>query len=286
MKFLIGGLGNWYNDYKFVSQMVIKADQLGYEGALMPDHYMWGSMGGRLARPDRFVTMETWITLTHLLAQTKQIKLGTLVTPIPFRPPGIMAKMVSTLDYLSGGRVIFGVGAGWAQEEFDGYSEWNSSKIRVDKTKEGLDLMIKLWTEDKVNFEGKYYKAIDAVLEPKPVQKPFPKLLFGGSGNRMLSLAGQYGDIVFIPPMRGPEAVKEGRMRVLKSARNSNREDKISFMSGTMMGPPVSEIKGFTRLIELAVGAGDKYFLPSFGYGEKSIELMTKFAKEIIPSFI
>ena len=111
-----------------------------------------------------------------------------------------MAKMVATLDNLSIGRVIFGVGAGWSQEEFDGYSEWNSNKVRVDKTQEGLELMIKLWTEDEVTFDGTHYNAKNAVLEPKPVQKPYPNLLFGGSGTRMLALAGRYGNIVFIPP--------------------------------------------------------------------------------------
>ncbi len=285
MKFLIGGIGNWYNDYDFVKQLILKADQLGYDGALMPDHYMWGTMGGRMTRPDRFVTMDTWVALTHLSAQTEQIKLGTLVTPIPFRPPGIMAKMVSTLDILSNGRVIFGVGAGWAQEEFDGYSEWNSPKVRVDKTQEGLELMIKLWTEDKVSFDGEYYKAIDAVLEPKTIQKPYPKLLFGGSGNRMLSLAGKYGDIVFIPPWGGPEKVKEGRKRVMKSAKNSNREDKIAFMSGTMMAPQVAEIDEFMKSVESAAEADDKYYLTSFGRTENSMNLMNRFAKEVIPSF-
>ncbi|MHA1590899.1 MAG: LLM class flavin-dependent oxidoreductase [Candidatus Heimdallarchaeaceae archaeon] len=285
MEFLIGGLGNWYNDYEFVSKMILKADQLGYDGALMPDHYMWGTMGGHMTRPDRFKTVETWITLTHLLAKTEQIKLGTLVTPIPFRPPGIMAKMVSTLDNLSNGRVIFGVGAGWAQEEFEGYSEWNTPKIRVDKTKEGLELMIKLWTEDEVTFNGTYYKAEKAVLDPKPIQKPYPKLLFGGSGKRMLSLAGKYGDIIFVPPFSGPEAVLEGRKLVLKSAKNANREDKIAFMSGTMMGPPVTGIDEYNKMVESTVKSGDKYFLSSFGRGENSMDLMTKFAKEIIPSY-
>ncbi|MCG3221235.1 MAG: LLM class flavin-dependent oxidoreductase [Candidatus Heimdallarchaeota archaeon] len=285
MKFMIGGLGNWYNDFKFVSKMVLKADELGFEGALMPDHYMWGTMGGRMTRPDRFVTVDTWIALTHLAAQTENIKLGTLVTPIPFRPPGIMAKMVSTLDVLSNGRVIFGVGAGWAQEEFDGYSEWNSPKVRVDKTEEGIELMTKLWTEDEVNFDGNYYKAINAVIEPKTVQKPYPPLLFGGSGNRMLSLAGKYGDIVFIPPWGGPEKIEEGRKRVMTSAKIMNREDEISFMSGTMMGPQVNEIDEYSKRVELAVKSGDRYFLPSFGNREDSLELMIKFAKEVIPSF-
>ncbi len=285
MKFFLGGLGNWHNDYEQFSQMIIQADKLGFDGALIPDHYMWGTMGGHLTRSDRFVTVESWITLSYLAAKTEQIKLGTLVTPIPFRPPGMMAKMVSTLDNLSNGRVIFGVGAGWAQEEFDGYSKWDSPKIRVDKTEEGLELIVKLWTEDEVSFEGTYYHAKNAVLEPKPVQKPIPPLLFGGSGNRMLALAGQYGDIIFIPPRGGPEKVQEGRERVVKSAKKYDREDKISFMSGTMMGPRITEIDAFMKFVETSKNNGDAYFLPSFDRSESGFDLMKNFANEIIPSF-
>jgi FMNH2-dependent dimethyl sulfone monooxygenase len=84
----------------------------------------------------------------------------------------MLAKMVSTVDILSNGRAILGVGAGWSKEEFEGHSEWNEPKIRVNKTIEGLELMVKLWTQKEVTFEGKYYRAKAAVLEPKPVQKP------------------------------------------------------------------------------------------------------------------
>ena len=84
-------------------------------------------------------TLDTWISLAYLASKTENIRLGTLVTPIPFRSPSILAKMISTLDTISQGRVVLGVGAGWSQAEFEGYSEWNEPKIRVDKTEEGLE---------------------------------------------------------------------------------------------------------------------------------------------------
>ncbi|MFW9930082.1 MAG: LLM class flavin-dependent oxidoreductase [Candidatus Thorarchaeota archaeon] len=285
MKFFIGGLGNWFNDYTQLKQLILEGDKLGFDGALMPDHYMWGTMGGRMNRPDRYRTVDTWITLSYLAGKTEHIKLGTLVTPIPFRPPGMLAKMLSTLDNLSNGRVILGVGAGWSQDEFDGFSQWSSDKERVDKTKEGLELILKLWTQEEVNFEGNFFNATKAVIDPKPVQNPYPELLFGGSGNRMLKLAGKYGNIIYIPPWGGPEKIAEGRKKVLKSAKENNREDKIAFMSGTMMGPRTTNVKEFTGLIESAVANKDKYFLPSFGRGEDAIKLMKEFAKEIIPSY-
>ena len=76
--------------------------------------------------------------LGYMAAKTKKLRLGTLVTPIPFRPPGMLAKIVATLDVISSGRAILGVGAGWSQTEFEGYSEWTDGKTRVDRTEEGV----------------------------------------------------------------------------------------------------------------------------------------------------
>jgi alkanesulfonate monooxygenase len=284
MKFMLGGLGNWYNDFEFVKSAILEADQLGFHGALMSDHYMWGEMGGMMSRPDRFVTMETWITLAWLAAKTEQIHLGTMVSPIPFRPPGLVAKMISTLDVLSNGRVIAGIGAGWSKEEFDGYSEWNRSKMRVDKTFEGLDLILELWTKDKVDFDGKFYKAKGAVLEPKPVQKPYPKLLFGSTGKRMLGLAGTKGDIVFIPPFGGADPVA-GRKIVLKAAEKANRADKIGFMSGSIMGGRITDVSEYMKSVESAKDAGDRYYLVSLSRDESGLDTIRRFAKEILPSF-
>jgi alkanesulfonate monooxygenase len=284
MKFMLGGLGNWFNDFELVKNAILEADKLGYDGALMPDHYMWGDMGGMMSRPDSYVTVETWITLTYLAAKTEQIHLGTMVTPIPFRPPGILAKMISTLDVLSNGRVIAGIGAGWSQVEFEGYSEWNKSKIRVDKTYEGLKLMLELWTKDKVDFDGEFYTAKGAVLEPKPVQKPYPKLLFGSRGNRMLELSGTYGDIIYLPPFGGYDPV-EARKTIMKAAKSANRVDKIGFMSGSMMGQQITDTTEFIKIVEAAKDAGDEYYMISLPRDETGLETIRKFAKEVMPSF-
>ena len=285
MKFMLGGLGNWYNDFKLVKNAILEADKLGYYGALMPDHYMWGEMrGGMMTRPDSNVTMETWITLSYLAAKTEQIHLGTMVTPIPFRPPGMLAKMTSTLDILSGGRVIVGIGAGWSQTEFEGYSEWNRSKRRVEKTIEGLELMRELWIKDKVDFRGRFFKAEGAVLDPKPVQKPYPKLLFGSRGPRMLEISGTYGDIVYLPPFGGYDP-EEAKQIVLDAARKANRVDSIGIMTGAMRGQEITDTGEIMKLVESARDAGDEYYLVSLPRDETGIETITKFAEEIFPSF-
>lgn len=282
---MIGGLGNWFNDYDSVKKTVLEADKYNFEGALMPDHYMWGDRGGRMSRPDNFRTVDTWITLAYLAGKTEHIKLGTLVTPVPFRPPGMMAKMVSTLDNLSNGRVIFGVGAGWSRDEFDGFGEWSSDKVRVDKTKEGLELILKLWTNDKVSFEGEHYKATNAVVDPKPVQKPHPPLLFGGTGNRMLAMAGRYGDIVFVPPWGEPNEYEVRRERVKKFAKKYDRLNKVNFMGGTMRGTEVEKAKDYVPIIEKAKADGNSYFMVSFDRSDKGLKMLNEFGKDILPSF-
>jgi len=119
LRFILSGLGNWYNGWSLTDQAVQLADKLGFWGAVIPDHYMWAEAYGQ---PQKDSTLESWIALSYLAAKTQNIKLGTIVTPIPFRPPAMLAKMVSTMDVLSSGRAVLGVGAGWSQTEFEGYS--------------------------------------------------------------------------------------------------------------------------------------------------------------------
>jgi len=205
------------------------------------------------------------------------------VTPIPFRPPGVLAKMLSTLDILSNGRVVLGVGAGWSQVEFDGYSVWDEPRVRVDKTEEGLELMIRLWTEDEVNFKGKHYEAKGAVLEPKPVQKPYPQLLFGGRGDRMLRLAGRHADICYIMTMGG-ESYEEGKAKVLKAAERAGRADKVAFMAGSMGAREPYDPKGYSGKVEAAKEVGAGYFLTAFPRNA-FIDSMRRFAEEVMPSY-
>jgi alkanesulfonate monooxygenase SsuD/methylene tetrahydromethanopterin reductase-like flavin-dependent oxidoreductase (luciferase family) len=170
------------------------ADEVGIDFLLLTDHYM---------TPTSNETVEAWTVLASLATETERIRLGTCVTPIPFRPPQLLAKVVATVDRLSNGRAILGVGAGWYRPEFEAYSSWDDGKVRVAKAREGIELMRKLWTSAKpVDFDGKYYKVIGSVLEPKPVQKPHPPLWFGTTGAYMLKLAARYAD-GWVPPVPG-----------------------------------------------------------------------------------
>lgn len=283
MKFYLAGLGNLSGSLASISEAIREADKLGFDGALMPDHYMWGEMRGH-RMPNAYSTLETWVTLTHLAARTKGISLGTLVTPIPFRPPAILAKMLATLDVLSEGRVVLGVGAGWSQVEFEGYSVWDGPKVRVDKTEEGLDLMIRLWTEDEVTFNGRFYEAKGAVLEPKPVQKPYPRLLFGGTGRRMLEMAGRYADICYVPPWIGA-GYDDAKATVLEAAEKAGRSGRVAFMGGAMGTREPYDPEDYAERVQSAADSGAEYYLTTFLRGEGFIDSMRGFAEEVMPSF-
>jgi len=282
MKFFLGGLGNLYANAETITEAVIEADRLGFHGALMPDHYMWGEMRGH-RMPNAYSTLETWVTLTYLAGKTESISLGTLVTPLPFRPPAMLAKMLSTLDVLSGGRVILGVGAGWSQDEFQAYSTWGGDKYRVDKTIEGLKLMVELWTQDEVNFKGEFYEAKDAVLDPKPLQKPYPRLLFGSQGDRMLRLTGRYGNICFIPPWAG-ERSGSMKAKVLEAAEASGRGAEIVFMAGDMGSRGPYDGGEFSRKVATAEESGAGIYMASFPRDDMRGS-MRRFADEVMPSY-
>jgi alkanesulfonate monooxygenase SsuD/methylene tetrahydromethanopterin reductase-like flavin-dependent oxidoreductase (luciferase family) len=283
MEFFLGGLGNLYANVETITGAVIEADGLGFSGALMPDHYMWGEMRGH-RMPGAYSTLETWVTLTYLAGKTEAISLGTLVTPLPFRPPAMLAKMLSTLDVLSRGRVILGVGAGWSRDEFEAYSTWGDDKYRVDKAIEGLKLMVELWTQDEVNFKGNFYEAKNAVLDPKPVQKPYPRLLFGSQGDRMLRLTGRYGNICFIPPWSGTQH-DSIKAKVLEAAESAGRTGEIEFIAGDMGSWGSFDMGELSRKVATAEESGAGIYMVSFPRDDV-LDSMRKFADEVMPSYV
>lgn len=259
--------------------VITKAEKLDYDSLLISDHYML---------PGNNETLETWIYLSYIAAKVSSIRLGTCVTPIPFRPPSLLAKAISTLDFVSNGRVIVGVGLGWYPDEFEAYSTWDPLLVRFEKTKEALELMVKLWTEDEVNFEGKYYRVNGAVLQPKPVQKPHPPLWFGGKGKKMLKLTAEMGDgwIIWGPrwaPIYTTAEEYKGFVETIKKHRESlGKNDKFTF---ALAISPQENFKEFTKEIEDYKKAGMDYLVISVSKADDSLNLIERFKNEIVQSF-
>jgi F420-dependent oxidoreductase-like protein len=130
--------------------------------------------------------LECWTTLSALSTVTERIRLGTMVTCNSFRNPALLAKMAATLDNISNGRLELGIGAGVQKNEHNSYGfPFPSSKARIERLNEALEIIKKLWTEEKASYSGKHYRIRDAVCEPKPVQKPHPPIVIGGGGEKL-----------------------------------------------------------------------------------------------------
>ena len=156
------------------------ADRLGYHSLWVVDH-MWAR-----GLPD-VDHLEAWTVMSSLAALTERLRIGTLVLCNSYRNPSLLAKMASSLDVVSGGRLEIGIGAGWMDEEYRGYGyPFPPAKVRIEQLEEALIIMKQLFTESRATFEGKYYSVDDAANSPKPVQKPHPPILIGGAGEKLL----------------------------------------------------------------------------------------------------
>jgi probable F420-dependent oxidoreductase len=279
MKFYLTGLGNLAENQDYITKSIVEADRLGFDGVLMPDHYMWGTeIGHSMKNP--YSTLETWTTLSYLAGKTERISLGTLVTPLGLRHPGMLAKMLATLDNLSGGRVILGVGAGWSQVEFRGYSNWLEPAERVAKTVEALKVILALWSEESVTHHGRFYDLEGAVLSPKPVQKPHPRLLFGSQGKRMLRLTGRYGDMFFVPPW------VQGKVQDMISEVEAAAEEAGRVGPALMLGAMDSKAynpKEYAAGVEAAAELGAQYYAVAFPRDDPTA--MSRFSDEVMPCY-
>lgn len=167
------------------------AERLGFEALFRSDHYF--SARGADGRG----STDAWALLAALAARTERIRLGTLVSPVTFRLPSVLAKSVATVDEISGGRVEIGMGAGWWTEEHTQFGfPFPSTRERFEMLEEQLEIVHRLLTEDRFTFEGHHYTLEDAEFLPKPVQRPRPPIVLGGTtvGPWMQRLIGAWAD--------------------------------------------------------------------------------------------
>jgi alkanesulfonate monooxygenase SsuD/methylene tetrahydromethanopterin reductase-like flavin-dependent oxidoreductase (luciferase family) len=156
----------------------IDLDARGYDSLWVCDH-LYG-----VPRAD-IPILEAWTQLSAVAALTEQAKVGTLVTPPFFRNPAVLAQQIATIDQIAPGRVIAGMGAGWYEAEFRGHGcEFPSIRERLRALEESVEIMRRMWTEEKASYRGQYYSIADVTCAPKPLQRP--EILIGGSGEKVL----------------------------------------------------------------------------------------------------
>ncbi len=165
------------------------ADRLGYDSIFFVDH-MWSR-----GLPD-MDHLEAWTVMSATAAITERLKIGTLVLCNSYRNPALLAKMAASLDAVSNGRLIFGIGAGWMDEEYRAYGyPFPSVRTRIEQLDEGLEIIKRMFREPRATFQGKYYAVADAANNPKPAQQPHPPILIGGAGEkRLLRVVARHAD--------------------------------------------------------------------------------------------
>ena len=156
------------------------AEELGFDSLWVYDHFH------NVPVPAHETMFECWTTLAAISQVTDRIKLGQMVGCSPYRNPGLLAKITSNIDVISGGRLIWGVGAGWYEHEFTGYGyTFPKAADRIRLMRETVEIVKAMWTEPDVSYEGRHFVLSGAQCDPKPVQRPHPEVLIGGGGEQL-----------------------------------------------------------------------------------------------------
>lgn len=166
------------------------AEELGYHSIWVYDHFH------NVPRPAHEAVFECWTTIAAISQRTSRIRLGQMVGCNSYRNPGLLAKITSTIDVISGGRLDWGIGAGWYENEYRGYGyEFPRPADRIGMLKESVEIVKSMWSNVETNYDGKYYKLVRANCDPKPLQKPNPPVWIGGGGEQLtLRVVAEHAD--------------------------------------------------------------------------------------------
>ena len=167
-----------------------KIEELGFESLWVYDHFH------TVPAPTQNVTYEAWTLMAALAVATDTVRIGQMCTCNTYRPPAYLAKVAASIDVISGGRLEMGIGAGWYEHEHDGYGyPFLKPSKRIGMLREGVEIMMAMWTEDVVRYDGDYYTLDGAICQPKPVQQPhIPMWIAGGGEQLTLNIAARHAN--------------------------------------------------------------------------------------------
>lgn len=292
MKFALVGVGSGSTIRpEPLIQVAQKAETLGYESVWIPEHlavpvtmqtpYPYSAAGAFPGGPGAGLH-DPFVALAFVAACTERLKLGTGVFVLPLRNPFVVAKAVASVDVLSKGRFLFGIGIGWLGEEFTAVGM--PFKDRAARTREWVAMMKVLWTEDTPRFHGRFHSFPPVGFNPKPVQKPHPPLLFGGESRPALQRAAELGDGWY--GVRHTPASIKPRLALLKELTTRAGRDfaQLEISVGVEAGTPLSvdTVKRFAeagvhRLMVFASG-----FVPRSRFETELFPQMERFANEVM----
>jgi F420-dependent oxidoreductase-like protein len=232
-----GQEGVTWADWLAVAQA---CERHGISTLFRSDHYM----NLDLQHPERG-SLDAWGTICALAAVTSKLRLGTLVSPATFRHPSELAKLVVTADHVSDGRVELGIGAGWHEREHEAHGfPFAATRVRMDVLEEQLQIVLGNWSDETFSFEGEHYTLRKLQAQPKPVQRPHPPLIMGGSaGPRSAAMAARYAN-EYNTPFATLAAIAEGRERIERACAAAGREMlPFSIMTGVLVATSEDELR-------------------------------------------
>lgn len=213
-------------------------EESGLEGLFRSDHY------AGLMKDESRDALDAWTQIAALGAVTERIRLGTMVSPVTFRHPSLLAKAVATADHVSGGRVELGIGAGWNVREHAAYGfPFPELPERLELLEEQLEIVVGQWTQEPYTFSGKHYRLDALQAHPRPLQSPRPPVIVGGAAKpRTARLAARFAD-EYNSPFPGLEQVRERRAAVVRACEEVGREPLVfSIMTGCVVGSDRAEV--------------------------------------------
>ncbi len=200
--------------------------------------------------------LEGYTALGFLAGQTQTMTLALLVTGVTYRHPGLLAKIVTTLDIVSGGRAQLGIGAAWYEREHLGLGvPFPPLSERFERLEEALQICHQMWSDDDGPYNGRYYQLAETICSPRPIQKPAPKILIGGSGEqKTLKLVARYADACNL--FAADASVVAHKLDVL--ARHCEAEDRdLASIQKTVLGPnPLDDVDAFLSLMKVYADLG------------------------------
>lgn len=231
----------------------------GFSDFVRSDHYLAFDSTGLPGPTD------SWITLAGLARETERVRLGTMVSAATFRLPGPLAIAVAQVDAMSGGRITLALGAGWAEQEHHAYGiPFPSPRERFERLEEQLELILGMWSTpvgEAYSFAGAHYQLVDCPALPKPVQRPHPPVIVGGTGPRRTPmLAARFADEFNLPPFNAPDAAAAAFARVRAACEEIGRDPatlELSVTLTTVCGADRAEVERRGAVSPLQFQAAD-----------------------------
>lgn len=269
--------------YARMVELAQAAEHAGFDAFVRSDH--WLSLQGDWSAG----ATDAWTTLGGLARETTRIRLGTMVSPVTFRLPIALAKAVTTVDEMSGGRVELGIGAGWYDPEHERFGiPYPPRAQRFEMLEEQLRILVGLWTEPSFTFDGRHYRLSAAVCEPKPLQRPHPPIVVGGYGKpRLVRLAASYADELNLDNPT-PESCVEVYGRLDGACRAAGRQPGTVRRSAmlTWDSPIATAAPQVQReLLGRYAAAGVERLVLDGWPGPATPESIARLGREVLPAF-